>query len=110
MEIVSSDDDNDECFSDTVMMLRQDFLSDSSSDGEDGEETLFVWGDRHRNWGIYTRKASNIEHEKVGSRIIRSWNTYSRNFNIFWRTARCAMKLSVMSAKRHARSTGAKRH
>ncbi len=52
MEIVTSDDDDDddddndddESFFDTVMMLCQDSFSDSSSDGEDGEETLFVLG------------------------------------------------------------------
>jgi hypothetical protein len=48
MEIVSSDDDDDESFFDTVMMLCPDSLSNSSTDGEYGEEKLFVWG-------IYTR-------------------------------------------------------
>ena len=52
MEIVSSDDadadDDDKSFFDRVMVLCHDSFSDSSSDGEDKEEALFVWGDLHK--------------------------------------------------------------
>jgi len=62
MEIVSSDDadadDNDKSFFDRVMVLCHDSFSDSSSDGEDKEEALFVWGgstqERCPHFIIYT--------------------------------------------------------
>jgi hypothetical protein len=71
MEIVTSDDDDDddESFFDTVMMLCQDFFLTAAVMART-ENKLYSF------WGIYTRKASNIEQEKVGSTIVRYWNTY----------------------------------
>jgi hypothetical protein len=68
MEIVSSDDadadDDDKSFFDRVMVLCHDSFSDSSSDGEDKEEALFVWG------GIYTREMSSFYYLHYGTRTL----------------------------------------